>query len=107
MSPQVYRINTLLSSLLQRLPVGTNLAVFYLIWTFLSGRLLASRGAVVGALDDAGLPKEAVRRSMAALAYGHWEIAPLVAAFEQTVRTEGVWEPRCHDGYRPVACDLP
>ena len=68
MSPQVYRINTLLSSLLQRLPVGTNLAVFYLIWTFLSGRLLASRGAVVGALDDAGLPKEAVRRSMAALA---------------------------------------
>jgi hypothetical protein len=106
MSPRVYRINALLSSLLQAVPMGTNLALFYLIWTFLSGRLLASRGALVGALDDAGLPKEAVRRSLAALAYGDWEIAPLVAAFDQTVRTEGVWESRCHDGYRPVACDL-
>lgn len=106
MSPRVYRINALLSSLLQPLPIGTNLALFYLIWTCLSGRLLASRGALAGALDDAGLPKAAVRRSMAALAYGDWEIAPLVAAFDQTVRTEGVWEPRSHDGYRPVVCDL-
>ncbi len=106
MSPRVYRINALLSSLLQPLPLGTNLALFYLIWTFLSGRLLASRGALAGALDDAGLPKDAVRRSMAALAYGDWEIAPLVAAFDQTVRAEGVWEPRSHDGYRTVACDL-
>jgi hypothetical protein len=106
MSHPVYRINALLSSLLKALPIGTNLALFYLLWTFLSGRLLASRGALAGALDDAGLPKEAVRRSLAALAYGDWEIAPLVAAFEQTVRSEGVWAPRCHDGYRPVVCDL-
>jgi hypothetical protein len=106
MSPRVYRINALLSSLLQPLPIGTNLALFYLIWTFLSGRLLASRGALAGALDAAGLPKDAVRRSLAALAYGDWEIAPLVAAFDQTVRTEGLWEPRSHDGYRPVVCDL-
>jgi hypothetical protein len=106
MSPRVYRINALLSSLLHSVPIGTNLALFYLIWAFLSGRLLASRGALAPALDDAGLPKEAVRRSLAALAYGDWEIAPLVTAFEETVRTEGVWEPRCHDGLRPVACDL-
>jgi hypothetical protein len=106
MSFRVYRINALLSSLLHPMPIGTNLALFYLIWTFLSGRLLASRGAISGALDAAGLPKEAVRRSMAALAYGHWEIAPLVAAFEQTVQTEGVWRPHSHDGYHPVACDL-
>jgi hypothetical protein len=75
MSPRDYRINALLSRLLQSLPIGTNLALFYLIWTCLSGRLLASRGALAGALDDAGLPKEAVRRSLAALAYGDWEIA--------------------------------
>src|SRR5215208_2578721 len=106
MSHPVYRINALLSSLLQPLPIGTNLALFYLLWTLLSGRLLASRGALASALDDAGLPKEAVRRSLAALAYGDWEIAPLVTAFDQVVRREGVWEPRCHDGYRPVVCDL-
>jgi len=106
MSPRVYRINALLSSLLHTLPVGTNLALFYLIWTLLSGRLLASRGALTPALDDAGLPPEAVRRSLAALAYGHFQIAPLVAAFDRTVATEGVWEPHSHDGYRPVACDL-
>jgi hypothetical protein len=106
MSPRVYRINALLSSLLHPMPIGTNLALFYLIWTVLSGRLLASRGAISGALDDAGLPKEAVRRSMAALAYGQWEIAPLVAAFAQTVQSEGGWRPSAHDGYHPVACDL-
>jgi hypothetical protein len=106
MSLRVYRINALLSSLLHPMPIGTNLALFYLIWTLLSGRLLASRGAISGALDDAGLPKEAVRRSMAALAYGRWEIAPLVAAFARTVETEGVWYPHSHDGYHPLACDL-
>jgi hypothetical protein len=106
MSFRVYRINALLSSLLSALPIGTNLALFHMIWTLLSGRLLASRGAISGALDDARLPKEAVRRSMAALAYGRWEIAPLVAAFARTAETEGGWYPHSHDGYHPVACDL-
>jgi hypothetical protein len=106
MSPPVYRINALLSSLLHLLPVGTNLALFHLIWTLLSGRLLASRGALTPALDAAGLPPEAVRRSLAALAYGDWQIAPLVEAFDRTVASTGVWSPHSHDGYRPVAWDL-
>ena len=106
MSFRVYRINALLSSLLHSLPIGTNLALFHMIWTLLSGRLLASRGALTPALDDAGLPKEAVRRSLAALAYGHWEIAPLIAAFAQTVQTDEGWCPHSHDGYHPIACDL-
>ena len=106
MSPIVYRINALLSTLLHSLPVGTNLALFHLLWTLLSGRLLASRGALTPALDDAGLPKPAVYRARAALAYGDWLIAPLVEAFDRTVAAEGVWRPHCHDGYRPVAWDL-
>src|SRR5712692_2547108 len=106
MSPRVYRINALLSSLLHPLPVGTNLALFHLLWTLLSGRLLASRGALTPALDDAGLPKQAVYRALAALAYGDWQIAPLVTAFDRTVAAEGVWRPHCHDGYHPVAWDL-
>jgi hypothetical protein len=106
MSPPVYRINALLSTLLHSLPVGTNLALFHLIWTLLSGRLLASRGALTPALDDADLPKQAVYRALAALAYGHFKIAPLVEALDRTVAAEGVWRPHSHDGYRPVACDL-
>jgi hypothetical protein len=106
MSPRVYRINALLSSLLYPLPVGTNLALFHLLWTLLSGRLLASRGALTPALDSAGLPKQAVYRALAALAYGDFKIAPLVQAFDRTVAAEGVWRPHSHDGYCPVAWDL-
>jgi hypothetical protein len=106
MSFPVYRINALLSSMLQHVSVGTNLALFHLTWTLLSGRLLPSRGALTPALDAAGLPPAAVRRATAALAYGRWEIAPLLAAFARTVQTDGVWAPHSHDGWRPVACDL-
>lgn len=106
MSGTVYRINALLSSLLQSLPVGTNLAMFHLLWTLLSGRLLITRGAVIPALALARLPEDAVRRAWAALTYGRWEIAPLVASLEQQIRAEGVWEPRVHDGYRALVGDL-
>ena len=68
MSATVYRINSLLSTLLCSLPVGTNLALFHLCWTLLSGRLLITRGAVLPALALARLPADAVRRAWAALA---------------------------------------
>jgi hypothetical protein len=106
MSPSVYRINAVLSSLLHSLPVGTNLALFHLLWTVLSGRLLITRGAVIPALALARLPAEAVRRSWAALAYGRWEIGPLLASLEHQIQAEGVWQPHCHEGYRPVVGDL-
>ncbi len=106
MSATVYRINTVLSSLLHSLPVGTNLALFHLIWTLLSGRLLITRGAVIPALALARLPEEAVRRSWAALAYGRWEIGPLLASLEHQIQAEGVWQPHRHEGYRPVVGDL-
>src|SRR5439155_4143392 len=82
MSATVYRINALLSTLLHSLPVGTNLALFHLLWTLLSGRLLASRGALTPALDDAGLPKQEVYLALSALVYGLWLISPLFLAFD-------------------------
>ncbi|MGH7408887.1 MAG: hypothetical protein ACREKF_12890 [Candidatus Methylomirabilales bacterium] len=106
MSVTVYRINALLSTLLHSLPVGTNLALFHLLWTLLSGRLLITRGAVIPALALARLPDAAVRRAWAALAYGNWEIGPLVTSLEHQIRSEGVWRPHVHDGYRPVVGDL-
>jgi hypothetical protein len=106
MSATVYRINTLLSSVLREVPVGTNLALFHLLWTLLSGRLLASRGALFPALADFGLPAPAVRRAWAALAYGDWAIDALLARWRQWVAAEGAWQPRVHGGYRPVVADL-
>src|SRR3954470_17999206 len=106
MSAPVYRMTALLSTLLRHVPLGTNLALFHLLWTLLSGRLLATRGALMPALTDAGLAPDAARRAWAALAYGRWHIAALVDAFHAQATREGRWRPHQYAGYCPVACDL-
>jgi hypothetical protein len=106
MSPLVYRMRTLLADVLQDVPLGTNLALFHLLWMLVSGRLLASRGALFPGLADLGLPDDAIRRAWAAFAYGRWSLASLLARFQACVQAEGRWQPHAYDGYRPVACDL-
>ena len=106
MSATVYRITAVLSSVLQDVPVGTNLALFHLLWTMLSGRLLESRGAVIPALDAFGLPAPAVRRAWAALAYGDWDADALLVRWQAQILAAGEWQPRCHGGYKPVVADL-
>jgi hypothetical protein len=106
MSPLVYRMNAVLSRVVQRVPVGTNLGLFHCLWMLLSGRLLLSRGAVIPGLAALGLGAEAVRRAWAALAYGKWHAAQLLEAWEQLVREEQVFHAHQYGGYRPVACDL-
>ena len=85
----VYRISVLLGAILADVPVGTNLGLFWLLWTLISGRFLLSRGAVFPALADGGLAADAVRRSGAALAYGRWAIQTLVHAWQQVVQQDG------------------
>jgi hypothetical protein len=102
----VYRVTQLLSSLVEPLPIGTNLGLFHLLFMLVSGRLLESRGAVIPGLAALGLTPPAVRRAWAALAYGNWETGRLVARWQQQVQAEGRWQPRHDGGYRPVACDL-
>src|SRR6266566_3377760 len=106
MSPIVYRMNSVLSHVVQRVPVGTNLGLFHLLWMLLSGRLLLSRGAVIPGLAALGLAEDAVRRAWAALAYGKWHAAQLLEAWEQLVREEQAFHAHQYGGYRPVACDL-
>ena len=106
MSPLIYRIRRLLSQVLQDVPLGTNLALFTLLWMLISGRLLQSRGAVIPALADLGLAEDAVRRAWAALAYGRWHLPPLLARWQALVQAEGHWQPHRYGGLRPVACDL-
>lgn len=106
MSPIVYRMIVVLSSMVVCLPVGTNLALLHVLWTVSSGQLLGQRGALVPALTASGLSRDAVGRAWRALANGRWQCARLVAALGAQVKREGLWQAHVYDGYRPVACDL-
>lgn len=106
MSEIVYRIAALLQQILDKVPVGTNRALYDLLWTILSGRLLLTRGALFPALLDLGLPKEAVRRAEAALCYGRWQVTQLLTAWQLVVITEGRFYPHTYQGYQPVPVDL-
>jgi hypothetical protein len=86
--------------------VGTNLGLYQIFFALLSGRFLGSRGALIPALADTGLEDSAVRRSVAALAYGRWNIQTLLAAWQKSVLKEGRYRPHEYEGFRPVACDL-
>src|SRR4051812_50219389 len=79
MPEPVYRMLTLLCSLVLSLPVGTNLGMLHLLWMLVSGQLLATRGAVIPGLSACGLADGAVRRAWAALGQGDWTSADLLA----------------------------
>ena len=99
-------MSALLGRIVANVPVGTNLRLFWLLWALVSGRFLLSRGAAFPALADRGLPADTVRRSGAALAYGHWAIQTLVKAWQQVVQHEDGWRAHQYAGFRPVACNL-
>lgn len=102
----VYRIIEVLSPLVMDLPIGTNLALWHLLWALVSGQVLVNRGAIIPALTASGLKPEAVRRAWAALAYGAWDLVGLLAPWLRLVKQEGRWRAHQHGGYRPVAVDL-
>jgi hypothetical protein len=101
----VYRITEVLSAIVIDLPLGTNLGLFHILWTLLSGRLLQTRGALIPALAATGLEPAAVRRAWAAFADGAWDISQLVATLRAVVRQEGRWHAQHCGGYRVVAVD--
>jgi hypothetical protein len=106
MPEAVYRMLTLLCTLVVALPVGTNLGLLHLLWMLVSGRLLAARGAVIPGLDACGLSRGAVRRAWAALGQGDWTSERLVARWAVLVAGEGRWQARTHGGYHPVPVDV-
>lgn len=106
MSLIVYRLSALLATMLKGVPLGTNLGLYHLCFTLLTGRLLSSRGALFPALTELGLEPEAVRRAEAALCYGRFQIADLVDNWNQAVLAEGRFHPHEYGGVRPVPVDL-
>src|SRR5436190_3517327 len=106
MPEAVYRTMQLLCSLVAGCPLGTNLGLLHLLWMLVSGRLLATRGAVVPGRAACGLSDRAVRRAWAALGQGGWASGPLLARWAAAVAAEGRWQPQAHGGYHPVAVDV-
>src|SRR2546430_2683610 len=106
MPEAVYRMMTLLCSLVGSLPVGTNLGLLHLLWMLVSGQLLATRGALIPGLSACGLADRAVRRAWAVLGHGDWTSGHLLARWGALVAAEGRWQAHTHGGYHPVAVDV-
>jgi len=106
MQETVYRVIVVLCAVVSGTPIGTNLGLVHLLWMLVSGRLLASRGAVIPGLSAVGLPEPAVRRAWATLGQGEWTSAGLLARWRQHVEQAGEWRAHAHEGYRPVAVDV-
>jgi hypothetical protein len=106
MSNLSYVIISLLCRVLSSVPIGTNRGLFMVLWALLSGRFLASRGAVFPAIAAMGLADAEVRRAEAALAYGRFRTSDLVSAWHQIVVEQGHWQPHRYEGVCPVSGDL-
>jgi hypothetical protein len=106
MPEAVCRMLTLLCALVGPLPIGTKLGLVHLFWMVVSGRLLASRGALFPGLADCGLSTGATRRAWAALGQGDWTSAQLLRHWAAIITREGQWQPHTHGGYHPVAVDV-
>ena len=95
-----------LSSLLQNLPVGTNLALLQFMWMLVSGALLPNRGALFPSLKSIGLSDDETRRAWAAFRKGVWQIALLLRFWQEHVEGLSGWRVHRYEGYIPVSVDV-
>lgn len=97
---------TALVTILQVVPIGTNLGLLRVMWVMLNGSLLGSRGSVHGALWANGFGMGEIRRSWAALSNGAWGLDALLKAWHGYVRQQGLWQERRYGGYRGRSVDI-
>lgn len=97
---------TALVTILQVVPMGTNVGLLRVMWVMLNGSLLGSRGSVHGALWANGFGVGEIRRSWAALSNGAWGLDALLKAWHGYVGQEGVWQERRYGGYRGRSVDI-
>lgn len=103
--PSVYRISEMTQMIVKETPIGTNLGLYDGLMTMMGGHLLSSRGALVPALDQAGLERARVKRSWQAMAHGAWDVNELLKELHEEVIAEGRWQAMTVDGYRVKALD--
>lgn len=97
---------TVLSQLLESLPIGTNLALLQFMWMLVSGALLPNRGAIFPALKSTGLSDDATRRAWVAFRKGVWQIAVLLRLWQEYVMGLEGWQLRRYEGYLPITVDV-
>lgn len=95
-----------LEYVVKTLPIGTNLALLYVLWALVSGAFLNSRGAVFPALQTLGLSAVQMRRSSQAVRDGAWSSDELVTRWRAWVATRSSWQPHSYAGYQPLAVDI-
>jgi hypothetical protein len=95
-----------LEYVVKTLPVGTNLALLYLLWALLSGAFLSSRGAVFPALLALGLSAVQIRRRSQAVRAGAWSSDELVTRWRAWVAAHSSWRPNSYEGYEPLPVDI-
>jgi len=100
-----YTIQTL-ATVVESLPIGTNLALYQFLWMLISGALLASRGALFPALQEIGLGAAEVRRAWAAFRYGAWAIDPMLQTWQTHIEEQGKWPAHQYAGYYVKAVDI-
>jgi len=95
-----------LSTLLEGLPIGTNLALLHFMWMLVSGALLPNRGALFPALKATGLSDAATRRAWVAFRKGVWQMPALLVLWRDYVKALPGWQEHRYEGYRPVPADV-
>lgn len=95
-----------LEYVVKTLPVGTNLALLYVLWALLSGAFLSSRGALFPALLTLGLSAVQIRRSSQAVRAGAWSSDELVTRWRTWVAGHSSWQPHSYEGYQPLPVDI-
>lgn len=91
--PQVvYRVSEVVASIVKGVGVGTNLAIWHVVMTLMSGRLLASRGAIIPALSASGLDQQATVRAWRGAAVGAWQANEMLKGLNEQVIAEQEWE---------------
>jgi len=95
-----------LTAVVEKLPIGTNLALYQFLWMLISGALHNSRGALFPALKSIGLSDEETRRAWAALRYGSWQTEELLETWRKYVAEQGEWQASRYGGYYTKAVDI-
>ena len=90
----------------EKLPIGTNLALYQFLWMLVSGALHDSRGALFPALQATGLSEAEVRRAWAAFRYGAWSIEGLLLNWQGHVAEQAQWQAHQYAGYFVKAVDI-
>ncbi|MFC1879491.1 hypothetical protein ACFLZW_06215 [Chloroflexota bacterium] len=95
-----------LAAIVEKQPIGTNLALYQFLWMLVSGALHDSRGALFPALKPIGLSDEEVRRAWSGMRYGSWQIKTLLETWQAHVAGKGEWQASQYGGYYAKAVDI-